>query len=230
MRVLIVLTSKGSFGTSRTGFRFDEFAVGYMTFVEAGVDVVIASPQGGAPPIDPGSYDHLNPGDAIRAFDARPGARDALRDTLELHRIEPSDFDAVYYPGGSGLLWDLPFYLDSIALLGALHAANRPMAFVSEGSMALCRVRDTSGRAVVSGRDITLISASENRLHTMPMSRPDALEQELHAAGAKIFRAADGVAHVVSDGLLITGQNPASAEAASKALLAAITPGNTAGG
>jgi putative intracellular protease/amidase len=228
MRILIVLTSHGDFGDlgTRTGFRFDELATAWFTFLAAGAEVVIASPTGGAPPIDPNSHDPTDPPDIVARFLAQPDAREALQDTIELHRVEASDFDAVFYPGGPGLIWDLADCAVSGGLLTALHAAGRPMAFVSEGVAALCRVRNEAGRPVVAGRDIAFISVAE---HRMPFVECDAAERALHEAGANIIRVAVGVSNVVRDGLLITGQNPGSAAATAAALLAAIAHGSDPG-
>jgi putative intracellular protease/amidase len=224
MRILFVVTSQDRLGHrgARTGFRFDEFATVYLAVVAAGAEVVIASPLGGAPPIEPDSHDRSNPSEVVSRFMADSEARDALTDTLELRCVEAMDFDAAFYPGGMGSLWDLPNQADSIAVLAALHRAARPMAFLSHGPAALCRVQSETGRAIVAGRTITLIGAAEDPRFAAPVPGLGNVEEALRAAGAKVVRAADGVPHVVADDLLITGQNPASASQLAETLLAAI--------
>jgi putative intracellular protease/amidase len=229
MRILIVLTSQCRCGTDGppTGFRFGEFAAVYLALLSAGAELVIASPLGGTPPVDRVEYDRASPPESVRAFLAEPRARTALQDTVELHRVDAGDFDAAFYPGGRGLLWDLPYHEHSIRLLAALYKANRPLAFSAEGPAALCRVRDEAGRPIVAGRSITLMGTSAGQPNRAPWPGEEAAEQELRAAGAIIVRADDSVPHVIADGLLITGQTPVSALPAANALLAAIAAGSS---
>jgi putative intracellular protease/amidase len=225
MKILMVLTSHselGSSGTS-TGFWLDEFAAPYFLFKDAGAQVRIASPLGGEPPMDPKSDEPAAQTDATRRFKADPAARAALAGTLRLRGVSASDFDAVFYPGGHGPMWDLAENGYSIALIEAMLAADKPVAAVCHGPAALRHVKTPDGYPAVRGRTVTGFSNTEERASGLGHVVPYLLEDMLRQSGADYSRVPDWKPHVVTDGLLITGQNPASAAPAAKALLQKIS-------
>jgi putative intracellular protease/amidase len=222
MRILIVLTSHDRLGDTdrQTGFWFEDFVSAWSIFADAGADIVLASPEGGAPPIDPDS--DLPPlSDAALRFKSDRCARDALSDTLSLDQIDPGDFDGIFYPGGFGLLGDLVSDDRSIALIQAHNASGKPLGLVSHGPAALLRVRKQDGILLIAGRHLTALSDTE-AAGLKPSLPTLSLGKDLADLGALYSQAPAGTSHVVRDGSLVTGQNSASAAGTAEALLKAI--------
>ena len=221
MRILMVLTSHGTLGdTGRsTGFWLDEFAAPFYLFKDAGAQVRLASPLGGEAPMDPKSDAAAAQTDATRRFKADPAARAALSGTLRLRGVVASDFDAVFYPGGHGPMWDLAENGYSIALIEHMLAADKPVAAVCHAPAVLRHVKTPHGHPLVRGRAVTGFSNTEERASGLGHVVPFLVEDMLRQNGGNYSRAADWISHVVTDGLLLTGQNPASAGPAAAALL-----------
>ena len=230
MKILMVLTSHSDLGDTgkKTGFWLDEFAAPYYLFTDAGAQVRLASPLGGEPPIDPKSNEPAAQTDATRRFKADLAAQAALAGTLRLRGVSASDFDAVFYPGGHGPMWDLAENGYSIALIEAMLAADKPVAAVCHGPAVLRHAKTPDGLPVVKGKAVTGFSNTEERASGLGQVVPFLLEDMLRQSGGDYSRAEDWTPHVVIDGLLITGQNPASAGPAAQALLTKISQSTTA--
>ncbi|MDQ8031216.1 type 1 glutamine amidotransferase domain-containing protein [Bordetella genomosp. 1] len=224
MKILMVLTSHDRLGDTgrKTGFWLEEFAAPYYVFRDAGATLVLASPAGGQPPLDPKSSDPDAQTDATRRFDADAEARDALAHTVPLARIDAADFDAVFYPGGHGPLWDLAEDRRSIALIETMLAGGKPVALVCHAPGVLRHAKAADGRPLVAGRHVTGFSDTEERAVELTKVVPFLVEDELKRLGGHYTRSPDWAVHVAHDGMLITGQNPASSEAAAQALLSAL--------
>jgi putative cofactor-binding repeat protein len=220
-KVLMVLTSHDRLGeTGRpTGFWLEEFAAPYYVLKDAGVQITLASPKGGAPPIDPKSDDPKAQTPAMKRFRSDPDAQRALANTVKLSTVSPDDYDAVFYPGGHGPLWDLAEDRNSIALIEKLHKAGKPVAAVCHGPAVLRRPKAPDGTPLVKGKNVTGFTNSEEAAVQLTDIVPFLVEDELKAGGGKYSKAADWADHVVVDGNLITGQNPASSESTARALL-----------
>lgn len=221
MHILIVLSSHDRLGDSgsKTGSGLEEFCAAYYVFRDAGAEVTLASPAGGQPPVDPESDGSGQPSETVRRFKSDQAARTALADTLALDQVAPEDFDAVFYVGGHGALWDLPEDRLSQALIAAVHAAGRPLALVGHGPAALRHVVDAGGRPLVEGRRITASANSEEAAMGLTDSLPFLLQDELVRLGGLYSKGPDRTSHVVCDGALITGQNRDSAADAANAVL-----------
>lgn len=222
MKILMVLTSHDQLGNSggKTGFWLEEFAAPYYAFKDAGADITLASPRGGQPPLDPKSDD---PGSQTRftlRFKADSESQALLAKTMKLADIKAGDFDAVFYPGGHGPLWDLADDVSSIALIEAMIAAEKPVAAVCHAPGVLRHPKTPSGVSVVQGKRVTGFSNTEEEALGLTHVVPFLVEDSLKQNGGTYSKGADWQPHVVKDGLLITGQNPASSEPAAKALLA----------
>lgn len=224
MKILMVLTSHDRLGDTghATGFWLEEFAAPYYVLRDAGADITLASPKGGQPPIDPKSAADDAQTPATRRFDADDDARAALADTVVLSTIDVADFDAVFYPGGHGPLWDLAEDPDSITLIEAAIAAGKPVAAVCHAPAVLRHVEDPAGNPLVSGKRVTGFSNTEEAAVGLTDVVPFAVEDMLRGNGGDYRRAEDWNSHVERDGLLITGQNPASSDATAEALLAVL--------
>ncbi len=222
MNILIVLTSHDTLGNTgrKTGFWLEELAAPYYALKEAGARLVLASPQGGQPPLDPKSNEPAFQTEQTRRFEADPAAIAALANTVRLDSVSHDDFDAVFYPGGHGPLWDLAEDRRSIALIESFVAAAKPVALVCHAPGVLRHVKNADGTALVQGRKVTGFANSEEAAVELTDIVPFLVEDELKAKGGIYSRGDDWAPYVVVDGLLITGQNPASSEAAAKALLA----------
>jgi putative intracellular protease/amidase len=222
MNLLIVLTSHDELGSTgrKTGFWLEELAAPYYAFKDAGVTITLASPKGGQPPLDPKSSDPASQTDATRRFEADAAARAALAETKRLADVSVDDFDAVFYPGGHGPLWDLAEDRHSIDLIERAIAGGKPVGAVCHAPGVLRHVKDTSGAPLVKGRKVTGFSNTEEAAVGLTDVVPFLVEDMLKTNGAQFERSADWAPHVVTDGLLITGQNPASSEPAAEALLA----------
>ena len=222
MKVLMVLTSHSELGNSgqKTGFWVEEFASPYYTLKDAGVDIELASPKGGQPPIDPKSTEPGSETEATARYYKDEAVLQLMANTKKLSAISANDYDAVFYPGGHGPLWDLTNDADSIHLIEAFWRANKPVAAVCHAPSVLLNVKDASGDLLVKGKKVTGFTNSEEAAVQLTDIVPFLLEDELKSKGGIYSKAADWASYVVTDGLLITGQNPASSEAAAKELLA----------
>jgi putative intracellular protease/amidase len=221
MHILMVLTSHDKLGNTgeKTGFWLEEFAAPYYVFKDAGAKITLASPLGGEPPLDPKSDDPASQTEATRRFKADAGAQAILATTLKLADVSASEFDAVFYPGGHGPLWDLSENASSITLIEAMLAAGKPVAAVCHAPGVLRHPKTADGTPVVQGKSVTGFANSEEHAVGLTEIVPFLVEDMLKDKGARYSKLADWQAHVVTDGLLITGQNPASSEPAAKALL-----------
>jgi putative intracellular protease/amidase len=221
MKILMVLTSHDTLGDTgrKTGFWLEEFAAPYYVFTDAGAQVTLLSPKGGQPPLDPKSDAPDAQTDATRRFKADAAAQSALAHTGKLGDVTSAGFDAVFYPGGHGPLWDLSVDRQSIALIESTIAAGKPVAAVCHAPAVLRHTQAADGSPLVKGRKVTGFTNSEEAAAQLVDVVPFLVEDMLTQNGADFRKAADWQSHVVRDGLLITGQNPASSEAAAHALL-----------
>jgi putative intracellular protease/amidase len=221
MHVLIVLTSHAELGNTgeKTGFWLEEFASPYYCLKDAGIEVTLASPGGGQPPLDPKSDQPDSQTEATRRFETDTDAQRDLAATEKLETIDAAGFDAVFYPGGHGPLWDLHNNDDSIALIQQFIAAGKPVAAVCHAPAVLLRAKDQNGEPLVKGKRVTGFSNSEEAAVGLTDVVPYLLEDELVAAGGEYQRVTDWQPLALVDGLLITGQNPASSEAVAEALI-----------
>lgn len=221
MKILIVLTSHDRLGETGqpTGFWLEELAAPYYVFQQAGVEMTLASPKGGLPPLDPKSHDPSAQTDATRRFAQDPTAQAALAGTRVLSEVSAHDFDAVFFPGGHGPLWDLAEDAHAIALIEDFIGSGKPVAAVCHAPAVLRHAQDAGGKPLVSGRRVTGFSNTEEAAVGLTAVVPFLVEDMLKTNGARYEKAADWQPHCVSDGLLITGQNPASSAAAASAVL-----------
>jgi putative intracellular protease/amidase len=224
VKVLIVLTSHDKLGDTgeKTGFWLEEFASPYYHLKDAGVQVTLASPGGGQPPLDPKSNEPDFQTDATRRFDDDQTAQKELANTARLAEMKVEDFDAVFYPGGHGPLWDLHNDSDSIALIEGFISAGKPVATVCHAPAALLKAKGQNGDPLVKGKKVTGFSNSEEAAVALTDVVPYLLEDQLVALGGVYQKVEDWNPLAVVDGLLITGQNPASSEAVAEALVTAI--------
>jgi putative intracellular protease/amidase len=220
MKILMVLTSHDTLGNTgrKTGFWLEEFAAPYFTFLDAGATVVLASPKGGQPPIDPVSDTPEGQTDSTRRFKADPAAQAALAGTSRLADVSADDHDAVFYPGGHGPMWDLAEDPHSIALIEAFYNAGKPVAAVCHGPGVFHRVQ-IEGQPLVKGKRVTGFTNGEEEAVHLTKVVPFLVEEELKRLGGLYEKAADWASFAVTDGRLVTGQNPASSRAGAQALL-----------
>ncbi|MGJ9420719.1 type 1 glutamine amidotransferase domain-containing protein [Massilia sp. CMS3.1] len=220
-KVLIVLTSHDQLGNTgkKTGFWLEELATPYYDFKDAGVEIVLASPMGGQPPLDPKSAEESFQTDATRRFEADPAAKAQLAATVRLDSVKQADFDTVFYPGGHGPLWDLAEDKDLIKLIESFLAADKPVGLVCHAPGVLRHVKTPTGRPLVEGKKVTGFTNTEEAVMGLTEVVPFLVEDELKAKGGVYSRGEDWASYVVSDGLLITGQNPASSSATAAQLL-----------
>ncbi len=221
MKILMILTSHSELGNTgkKTGFWIEEFAAPYYVFSDAGAAITLASPKGGQPPIDPKSAEPGSQTEATRRFDADTALQQGLSDTKKLSDVKAADFDAVFYPGGHGPLWDLTSDAVSIQLIRDFWTAKKPVAAVCHAPAVLLQVEDANGESLVKGKKVTGFTNTEEQAVQLTDVVPFLLEDELKKLGGNYSKKEDWAVHVVADGLLITGQNPASSEAAAKQLL-----------
>lgn len=220
-QILIVLTSHDQLGDTgkKTGFWLEEFAAPYYVFRDAGAHVTLASPAGGQPPLDPKSDEPDAQTDATRRFAQDPVAQKALANTQRLDSVDAGAFDAVFYPGGHGPLWDLASDATSIALIEAAVHTDQPLGLVCHAPGALKNAKAPDGRPVVAGRRVTGFSNQEEAAVGLTDVVPFLLEDEFKRQGGHYESGPDWQPYVVTDRQLVTGQNPASSEAAARALL-----------
>ena len=221
MKILMVLTSHDKLGVTgkKTGFWLEEFAAPYYHFIDAGADVTLASPLGGQPPLDPSSDTDAAQTDATRRFKKDTAAQARLASTLKLGDVAASYFDAVFYPGGHGPLWDLAENGYSIALIEAMLATGKPVAAVCHAPAVLRHVKLSDGQLALTGKSATGFTNTEEEAVGLSKVVPFLVEDMLKKSGALYSKGADWQPYVITDGLLITGQNPASSQPAAKALL-----------
>lgn len=221
MKVLMVLTSHDQLGNTgrKTGFWLEELAAPYYVFKDAGAEIVLASPKGGQPPLDPKSNEPDFQTDDTRRFEADAQAMAQLAATVRLDSVNQADFDTVFYPGGHGPLWDLAEDKHSIALIESFLAARKPVALVCHAPGVLRHVKQPDGRPLVEGKQVTGFTNTEEAAVELTEVVPFLVEDELKAKGGNFSRGDDWAAYVVSDDLLITGQNPASSTPAAERLL-----------
>lgn len=221
MKILIVLTSHSELGNSgkKTGFWIEEFAAPYYIFQEAGATVILASPKGGHPPIDPKSDEPSSQTPATIRFKADGDLQTLLSHTKKLTEVSANDFDAIFYPGGHGPLWDLTTDKDSIKLIEDFWKSKKPVAAVCHAPSALLNVMDENGEPLVKGKKVTGFTNTEEEGVKLTNIVPFLLEDELKNKGGLYSKSDDFSPYFVKDGLLITGQNPASSEAAAEELI-----------
>jgi putative intracellular protease/amidase len=221
MKILMVLTSHDKLGDTgeKTGFWLEEFAAPYYTFLDAGAELVLASPLGGHPPLDPKSDlpDFQTP--ATERFKQDEQAQQVLANTVKLDDVSQDEFDAVFYPGGHGPLWDLAESTTSISLIEAFEQAGKPISFVCHAPGVLRRVKAANGEPLIKGRKVTGFTNDEEAAVELTNVVPFLIEDEFIRLGGLYEKGADWQPHVVEDGRLITGQNPASSEAVAQALI-----------
>lgn len=224
MKVLIVLTSHEELGNTgeKTGFWIEEFASPYYILADAGVDLTLASPKGGQPPVDPKSESSDAQSSSTKRFYGDYDLIDKVAHTLKLSEVNETDYDAVFYPGGHGPLWDLSADAISITLIENFYKNNKPVAFVCHAPAALLKVKAPDGEPLVKGKEVTGFSDTEEEAVKLTKVVPFLLEDELKKLGAHYSKGDNWNSYVKEDGLLITGQNPASSEAVAKLLLTAI--------
>lgn len=220
MNILMVLTSHDRLGDTgkKTGFWLEEFAAPYYAFIDAGVNVTLASPAGGQPPLDPSSDTADAQTKDTKRFKEDAKAQEHLANTEKLADMKAEDFDSVFYPGGHGPLWDLAVDKNSINLIETFVTQDKPVAFVCHSPAALKNVK-IDGEYLVKGKTVTGFSNSEEEAVSLTDVVPFLVEDALKDNGGHYEKAADWESFVVEDGLLITGQNPASSEETAKRLM-----------
>jgi len=228
MKTLIVLTSHDTLGNTgrKTGFWLEELAAPYYVFKEAGAELTLASPNGGQPPLDPKSNDPSFQTDETRRFETDAEAKAALANTIPLRDVSFDDFDAVFYPGGHGPLWDLAEDQDSIKLIENTLNAGKPVALVCHAPGVLRHVRNPDGSPAVQGKKVTGFTNTEEEAVGLTDVVPFLVEDELIKNGGQYSKVADWQPYAIRDGLLITGQNPASSTVAAENLISLLNSGN----
>ena len=221
MNILMVLTSHDRLGNTgkKTGFWLEEFAAPYYAFQDAGATITLASPHGGQPPLDPKSDTPDAQTKDTQRFKTDSAAQTALAHTLKLSEVAAADFDAVFYPGGHGPLWDLAEDASSIDLIEFMLAAGKPVALVCHAPGVLRDVKTLDGSPIVQGKAVTGFTNTEEQAAGLTEIVPFLVEDMLKQNGGHYSKVADWQPYVLKDGLLITGQNPASSEPAAKELL-----------
>ena len=221
MKILMVLTSHDQLGNTgkKTGFWLEELAMPYYVFLDAGAEITLASPLGGQAPLDPKSDLPDFQTEATKRFQNDLAAQNALANTLKLSSVSPENFDAVFYPGGHGPLWDLAEDPNSIKLIETTYSLGKPVAAVCHGPAVLRHAKTNDGSYLVKNKSVTGFTNSEEAQVELTDVVPFSVEDELVKNGGNFSRAEDWMPYCVTDGNLITGQNPASSEAVAKAVL-----------
>lgn len=222
MNILMVLTSHAQLGNTgkKTGFWLEEFAAPYYIFKDAGATITLASPNGGQPPLDPKSDEPDAQTEATRRFKADPAAQQALAATVRLSTVSGDAFDTVFYPGGHGPLWDLAEDKDSIALIESMHGAGKLVTAVCHAPGVLRHAKSADGTPLVKGKKVTGFTNTEEAAVQLTDVVPFLVEDMLKANGGQYSKGADWAPYVVTDGNLMTGQNPASSAPAAEQALA----------
>jgi putative intracellular protease/amidase len=221
MKILMVLTSHDQLGDTgkKTGFWLEEFAAPYYIFKDANADITLASPDGGQPPLDPKSDEPDFQTEATKRFKSDADAQSALANTFKLSGISPDNYDAVFYPGGHGPLWDLAEDRNSINLIESMLSSGKQVAAVCHAPAVLRHVKAPDGSPMLRGKSVTGFSNTEEEAVQLADVVPFLLEEELKAKGANYSKAEDWNPYAVTDGTMITGQNPASSGLVAKKLL-----------
>lgn len=221
MKILMVLTSHDRLGNTgrKTGFWLEEFAAPYYTFKDAGAEIVLASPKGGQPPLDPKSNEPNFQTELTRRFEADADAQAQLATTVRLDSVMAAHFDTVFYPGGHGPMWDLAEDDNSVKLLESFLSAGKTFALVCHSSGALRHVKTPDGKLLVEGKTVTGFTNGEEEEVGLTKVVPFLVEDELMSLGATFSKVKNWGVHTVADGQLITGQNPASSGPAAKLLI-----------
>lgn len=221
MKILMVLTSHDQLGNTgkKTGFWLEEFAAPYYAFKDAGAEITLVSPAGGQPPLDPKSDEPGAQTAETDRFRQDPAAQLALAHTGRLAGVSADDFDAVFYPGGHGPLWDLAEDKHSIALIEAFDRSHKPHGFVCHAPGVLRHVLAADGKPLIEGRGVTGFTNAEEAAVGLTEVVPFLIEDEFQRLGGRYSKVADWQVHVVADGQLVTGQNPASSAAVAEKLL-----------
>jgi putative intracellular protease/amidase len=224
MKILMLLTSHDKLGDTgkKTGFWLEEFATPYYVFKDANVDVTLASPNGGQPPLDPKSDEPDFQTEATKRFMGDVDAQAALANTLKLSDVLSENYDAVFYPGGHGPLWDLAGNRSSIALIESMYGSGKVVATVCHSSAVLLHAKGQDGSPLVKGKSVTGFSNTEEDAVQLSEVVPFLVEVELKAKGANYSKVEDWNPYAITDGNLITGQNPASSELVAKAVLESV--------
>ncbi|WP_298940408.1 type 1 glutamine amidotransferase domain-containing protein [uncultured Psychromonas sp.] len=220
-KILMVLTSHDKLGDTdhKTGFWVEEFAAPYYVFKDAGFDITLASPLGGQPPIDPTSQLSDFETDATKRYDQDDVVKNELANTVLLSSVNESDYDSVFYPGGHGPLWDLAYNATSIKLIESFLAANKPVGAVCHASAVLLDIKDASGEFIIKGKAVAGFTNGEEEAVQLTDIVPFLVEDELIKRGADYQKVDDFAAFAVQDGLIISGQNPASSELVAEKLV-----------
>jgi putative intracellular protease/amidase len=221
MKVLMILTSHDELGDTgkKTGFWLEEFAAPYYVLLDAGAEITLASPAGGQPPLDPKSDVPEAQTDATERFKKDDAAQSALAKTKKLAEIDADGFDAIFFPGGHGPLWDLAENADSQRIIETFIAEDRPLAAVCHAPAIFKHTKGANGKPLVSGRRVTGFTNTEEEGVGLTKIVPFLVEDMLKANGGLYEKGPDWGSYVVVDGKLVTGQNPASSKAAAKELL-----------
>lgn len=221
MRILMIVTSHDQMGDTghKTGIWLEELAAPYFRFRDAGADITLASPKGGQPPLDPNSQvpDALT--DATARFEKDDTAQKAFANTVTLDGLKADDYDAIFYPGGHGPLWDLATDAKSIALIEAFVAQDKPVAAVCHGPAALVNAKTTDGKPLVAGKKVTGFTNDEEKAVGLEKVVPLLIEDEFNKQGGLYERGEMWASYAVVDGKLITGQNPGSSDATADAVM-----------
>ncbi len=231
MKILMVLTSHDQLGNTgrKTGFWLEEFAAPYFVSRDAGVELTLASPKGGQPPIDPKSDLPENQTPAMARFKQDPVAQEALSQTVKLADVKAEDYDSIFYVGGHGPMWDLVDNPDSIALIESFYNSGKAVAAVCHSPAVFHKVTH-KGAPLVKGKRVTGFTNGEEEAVHLTHVVPFLVEDELKRVGGLYEKAADWQSLAVVDGRLITGQNPASSTAAAQALLRVLAADRATGG
>lgn len=220
--ILIVLTSHEDMGDTghKTGFWIEEFTTPYYHLIDNGAKVTLASPKGGQPPIDPTSAQDENQTESTKRYDKDDALKEQLKHTHKLSDVSVEDFDAVFYPGGHGPLWDLAESEESTQLIEDFYKSDKPVSFVCHAPAALKNVKDASGDPLVKGKDVTGFTNSEEDMAGLTEVVPFLVEDMLKDNGGVYSKGNDFEEYALEDGLLITGQNPPSSEKVAELLIA----------
>ena len=227
MKILMVLTSHDQMGDigHKTGFWLEEFTAPFYVFKDAGADITLASPKGGQPPVDPNSEAEDALTESTRRFSEDTHAREMLASTRKLADVDMNQYDAIFYPGGHGPLWDLAEDDKSIALIKTAYEQDKVIGAVCHAPAVFKNVFIKPDQNIVGGREVTGFSNTEEDAVQLTNIVPFLLEDMLKQNNARYSRGDDWAPHIVVDGKLITGQNPASSEGAAKAVLQALQQG-----
>ena len=221
MKILMILTSHERLGDTnqKTGFWLDEFATPYYVFKDNGCQITLASPAGGHPPVDPKSDVPGTRTEATERLSNDDEARDLLANTLRLDALNPEEFDAVFYPGGHGPLWDLAEDINSISLIEAFDRRGKPIGCVCHAPGVLLHVKNSEGKPLVQSRRVTGFSNREESLTQLTEVVPFMVQDILNRSGGLYSKSDNWTSHIEVDGNLVTGQNPASSQAAAEAII-----------